>query len=84
MKIVELIQQLKENHIFLNFDLPQEYKNQKVKIIIFPFDDIIPDYSIIEKEVKAKNEELWFMELDGIDLNSQTFSREEMYDDSGR
>ena len=86
MKIVELTHQLTDNHLYLNFDMPFEYQNKKVKIMIFPFDEIIPEYNFVEtkKEEKIETKKFWFLELKGIDFSNNTFSREEMYDDWGR
>ncbi len=85
MKIVELTQQLTENHVFLNLYLPQEYSNQKVKITITTFNNRIPKKnSAVQKPEKDEKKEFWFMYLKRTDLSNETFSREEMYDDWGR
>ncbi len=84
MEIIELTQQLTDNHILVNMDLPVEYKNQKVKIIILPFNDVYP-LKLVEKiQKKKKKKELIFMNIKGGNLENETFSREEMYDDWGR
>ncbi|HAN78894.1 MAG TPA: hypothetical protein DCQ31_14595 [Bacteroidales bacterium] len=84
MKIIELTQQLTGNRIILNYDLPQEYQNQKIRIIIFPINDILPIYSISEKKEPKPEKEFWFMELKGLKSNNNTFRREDLYDEWGR
>jgi len=84
MKILELTQQLTDNHLLINVDLPNEYRNKAVRIMVFPFDDIMPVYNIVEKKPENKKKELWFLDLKGTNINHETFRREDMYDDWGR
>jgi hypothetical protein len=84
MKIVELTKQLTDNRILLKLDLPDEYKNQKIKILIFPYDDIEPNSIKSETENEETKSDLFFLDLKGIDAKNQLYRREDMYNDFGR
>jgi hypothetical protein len=84
MKIVELTRQLTDNRIILNFDLPDEYKNQKVKILILPYNDILPLQTSESDDNDNIDKKLWFMDLLSNHIDDSTFSREDMYDEFGR
>jgi len=76
MKILELTQQLTDNHILLDLNLPDEYKNQKIKILIFPYDDIIPNSIKSVKKKEESKKELIFLDLKGIDIKNSSYRRE--------
>jgi len=82
MQIVELTQQLSNNRIFLNFDLPVEYKNQKIRNIIMPINEILPMSA--DEKIHETDKKLWFPDITRISLKNQKFSREDMYDNWGR
>jgi hypothetical protein len=84
MKIVELTRQLIDNRIILDLDLPDDYKNQKVKILILPYNDIVPVQSAESDSKDMSGNKLWFMDLVNNQFDNSTFSREDMYDDFGR